>query len=793
MGTSISSIIASTGWPFEVIRDAFSILGMHLDVDWLKSGEDVLTADLGTPEEYCVEKILECLIQNGSFFLQQIQVLSPTSEEWVNHLYSLENENEVFTRQMTTLRRSVVKILWSAVSQPFQGVGQFYFWLDRIVDLLEARGASIHSPLLEENSYSLVSQEERKLIENLRNYMSQIELTQFLMGEREESILCLCQHLYAVHDFTNASNYLVGGMEAGVNDPLIYYNYFVIASTLGDYEVAHQGYQFAIEANPALSSFPTERYKITSIQERNRFYITFLAQDNESQLPVVIKVLLHPSENVQQKIHKGLEFKHQGVPAFYDWYESNPLRPAFVVQALEGPNAEILLSDGYLSPTQWLQMSLQIVGTMACAHDQGVVHGALHPCKIFLHEGEIKIVDFGMDFLESWALPIARQDLASLAFTAPELLQSNAPSNFSSDVYSLGMLLYYLFTGQVGGMIGEQKIPVGILPILQKATHLDPEQRYKNASEMMMDIASIDEHAFEEVAPAPMPVEPKPAPSIVSVVPPKVERSIPLSTGSIPLPDNMTWQEGLVYSPIDDSQMVVIPAGFFTMGSEERPTESPVHEIYLDTYLIDKYPVTNAQYTRFLEYIQKTGDHSKCHADEPPGKDHTPKDWQNPKYKKYSEFDDCPVILIDWWDAWAYAAWAGKALPSEAQWEKAARGTDARKYPWGSQEANKDLANYNNNFGCTTRVKNFPQGASAFGCMDMAGNVWEWCIDTYDKDFYRESPTENPACLRNKPARSLRGGSWNDGQASLRTSARGCWINMVRYAYIGFRCVRLIS
>jgi formylglycine-generating enzyme len=192
------------------------------------------------------------------------------------------------------------------------------------------------------------------------------------------------------------------------------------------------------------------------------------------------------------------------------------------------------------------------------------------------------------------------------------------------------------------------------------------------------------------------------------------------------------------------NQMMLVPAGTFIMGSGEDEfisEESPQHEVYLDAYYIDKYEVTNAQYWEFLQYIEKTGDHSKCFPGEPKNKNHTPGTphtrWNYPYY----DYPDYPIVRIDWYDAYAYAAWAGKRLPTEAEWEKAARGTDGRRFPWGNVWETK-FCNVGEN--APLSVGSFEAGKSVYGCLDMSGSVSEWCNDWYHAEYYHTSPSVNP-------------------------------------------------
>jgi formylglycine-generating enzyme required for sulfatase activity len=145
-------------------------------------------------------------------------------------------------------------------------------------------------------------------------------------------------------------------------------------------------------------------------------------------------------------------------------------------------------------------------------------------------------------------------------------------------------------------------------------------------------------------------------------------------------------------------------------------------------------------------------------------------------YFGIAEFRDYPVVYVTWLDAKIYCEWAGRRLPTEAEWERAARGDDMRTYPWGGEPPNSSLANANNDLGDTSRVGSYPDGASPFGALDMAGNVWEWVADLYDQDYYEDSPTSNPAgpgVEFPRLERVIRGGSYQDGRLDLRLSNRG--------------------
>lgn len=235
----------------------------------------------------------------------------------------------------------------------------------------------------------------------------------------------------------------------------------------------------------------------------------------------------------------------------------------------------------------------------------------------------------------------------------------------------------------------------------------------------------------------------------------------------------------------DGAQMVLIPAGEFVMGSKEWfNDEQPSRKVYLDNFYIDKYEVTNAQYKKF---ITETGHRIPInHTD--PRYDLWKKDGSFPP-----EIAQKPVVNVSWEDAVAYAKWAGKRLPTEAEWEKAARGTDQRRYPWGNNDPDAKCANFarpwegEKTFVDVTSMK---EGASPYGVFHMAGNVSEWVDDLYDHDFYKTGLSKNPKASYGGSYRVIRGGSWMDPDFYLRCTNRDFDMPGDRHGSIGFRCVR---
>jgi len=219
------------------------------------------------------------------------------------------------------------------------------------------------------------------------------------------------------------------------------------------------------------------------------------------------------------------------------------------------------------------------------------------------------------------------------------------------------------------------------------------------------------------------------------------------------------------------ASMVLVPAGEFVMGSDSnQEAAKPAHTVYLDSFYIDQFEVTNGDYQACAEAgVCTTGGSFRI---------------------RRPELAQNPVDFVNWYEAEKFCEWRGARLPTEAEWEKAARGTDERLFPWGNDPITCDRAQYSDCDWALSPVGSYPSGVSPYGAYDMAGNVWEWVSDWYAQDYYSYSPTENPTGPEPGVYKSTRGGGYLY-DARLQTTI---WRNQApathSYIYLGFRCAR---
>lgn len=246
--------------------------------------------------------------------------------------------------------------------------------------------------------------------------------------------------------------------------------------------------------------------------------------------------------------------------------------------------------------------------------------------------------------------------------------------------------------------------------------------------------------------------------------------------------DRLRKHQGPLSSPVADTPSIVIPEGEFLMGAagpDALEDEKPQHPVWIDRFDIDLHEVRTAQYADFLAHEQRTA----------------PWQWDA---VDLSQHHDRPVIGVSWFDAEAYCRWRGKRLPTEAEWEKAARGTDGRAYPWGNQAPRQEWANFGLGARFSYRqvltpVHSYDEGRSPYGLYQMAGNAGEWVADWYGTNYYEVSPSKNPSGPASGSFRVVRGGSWSDLPKYLLTYGRLRLPPETRNSYTGFRCAGTVG
>jgi formylglycine-generating enzyme required for sulfatase activity len=495
----------------------------------------------------------------------------------------------------------------------------------------------------------------------------------------------------------------------------------------------------------------------------------YRAYDRVRARHVALKVI-HPSLAGDPEIRRRFSrearlmraFSHPNVVSVFDFIEDDHFL-AIVMEHIEGPTlAQEIARWGKQMPyAQIRAIMADVLDAMHEAHEHGVVHRDLKPDNVLLRIDQRrptpKVVDFGIaKILEGTTFTVTGAMLGTCKYMAPEQVERPALLSYPGDIYSLGVTLFELVTGRcpfeheshfalmmahvrespISPASLRDDVPAGLTQLILDALAKSPEKRPRSCAEfrqrLMAALAGFDEQ-----------------PLAASSDPPRALRDA------------------------DGGELLLVPEGFFGMGQQRRP-------VYLDAFYIDRFPVTNRQFAAFLAVTGHRASYPEFLAL-----------WRDGRVP--NGLEQHPVVHVSWYDAHAYAQWAGKALPSEAQWEKAARGTDGRKYPWGKRAPDASRANYGRSHRGTVPVGSCPSGASPYGVEDMAGNVWEWCEDVDSQDFYNRGPTHNPCNRAQAGSRMrmvVRGGSFMYDAASVRTISRTSFEPDSGSQGIGFRCVR---
>lgn len=515
----------------------------------------------------------------------------------------------------------------------------------------------------------------------------------------------------------------------------------------------------------------TSTYTIDGVLGEGGMGVVYRATDHARKRPVALKALhgfLMGDPGTRRRFARearlNMQWAHPHVVAAYDFVEHGELL-ALIMELIDGPTMEdyLLQWQGPLPLGELPTLFVGVLDAMSAAHARGIVHRDLKPQNILLSArgGHVhpKVSDFGIaKVLDGTSYTMSGATLGSCQYMAPEQVRNPDRLDQRADVYALGVVLYRAVTGRLPFetdsnyemMLAHVERPPA--PPDQFRTDLPTELQElildmlaKDSAERPSDCDTVKarlQSALREVAPKEPGRLDTPAP------PPQIHES-------------------------DGSQLLRVDGGTFLMGPSRR-------EVFVDDFYIARHPVTNRQFEAFVKITGYRPDDSEAGR--------FVAHWRGAQCP--TDLLDHPVCFVSWLDATAYCRWAGRRLPTEAEWEKAARGTDGRRYPWGREVPTADHAH----FGCprkgaTVPVGQRPASASPVGAEDMAGNVWEWCEDADSPRFYLQGPPRNPRYTAGPidAPHVVRGGAFAFDARSLRTYSRQSFPPQFRLDHVGFR------
>jgi formylglycine-generating enzyme required for sulfatase activity len=537
----------------------------------------------------------------------------------------------------------------------------------------------------------------------------------------------------------------------------------------------------------------SDRYVLRSTLGRGGMGVVFRADDLLLGEPVAIKMMspaLLASESLSRRFFEeariARHLNHDNIIRINDVGETDGVK-YITMEFVDGislrqwitSHAKTRSGREHLADTLFIVR--QICSGLRYAH-RHTVHRDLKPENVLLsNDGQVKIADFGIARLKERAdYTVSKARFGTMYYVAPERLAGTG-DDARSDLYSLGVLLYEMLTGRLP--VGLFEMPTKLDPglpdvvdeIAAKLLASDPRERYQSASDVLLDVDRLSGREVWRETPA---IVAEARDKAAATKPPEPKRIIKPST---PPPAKKTL------SP--PRGMVLIPGGTFRMGSDSGDEdEQPVRVVTIRPFYMDQAPVTNVQ---FAEFLQARPEWRKATAD----RARTDRDylalWSYNNYPP--ELRDHPVVFVSWYAAKAYAEWRGCRLPTEAEWEYAARGgLEQREFPWGDLP-DSDRAHFHSTLG-TVPVKTFPP--NGYDLFDMAGNVWEWCSDWYDEHFYDRlvDGVEDPVCDTSETGlKSIRGGAWCYYAYVMRCAFRSGFPPHSADINGGFRCVRSVD
>ncbi|MGB0386503.1 MAG: SUMF1/EgtB/PvdO family nonheme iron enzyme [Ardenticatenaceae bacterium] len=604
-------------------------------------------------------------------------------------------------------------------------------------------------------------------------------------------------------------------------------------------------------------------YEVEKVLGHGGFGSVYLARDTKLGRQVVLKVL-HPHlaadqvmvERFMGEARAMALLDHPNIVTIFS-IENNDEQPYIVMEFISGVTLGAHVSQKVLSVREALPILQQIAAALDAAHAQGMVHRDIKPGNVLItHNGTIKLTDFGIVKMlkaSEKAITPAMATVGTVLYMSPEQADINRQDEIgpASDLYALGIIAYQMLAGRVPfwsqntdvilaahrtAPLPDPKafganIPPAVVVVLQKALAKKPADRYPTAGGFITALkraayseeptrfvnatssfAISEEELKNHIPPPPragqqqQQQQPKMKVPRWNFRPALIGVALLLATFLVGAflvdvwPRRLEAFRGIVDSQatsvgVDNMVQVYVPAGKFLMGStpdeSDADHEEPQRTVYLDAFWIDQTEVTNTMYAECVAA-------GTCRPPEAAGWSSNESYYDNEEYKNY------PVVGVSWEDANSYCSSVDRRLPTEAEWEKAARGTDGRKFPWGNETIVDNRVNYceencsfewqdkseDDGYAHTAPVGSYPEGESPYGALDMAGNVAEWVADWYDPTYYHTQPNRNPTGPNSGSLRTLRGGSWNNIQSHIRTAVRSHSAPSVRLNDFGFRCAR---
>ncbi|GAB4333885.1 MAG: hypothetical protein Kow0099_05800 [Candidatus Abyssubacteria bacterium] len=568
-------------------------------------------------------------------------------------------------------------------------------------------------------------------------------------------------------------------------------------------------------------------YRIEKLIGRGGMATVYKALDEPRQRIVAVKVLKKKySSSLKALARFDREFlaleslDHPNIVRVLDKGVENGIN-YFVMEYVDGASFSRWLRRKKLTFNTKAQILLQAAAALDYAHRRGIVHRDVKPDNILIDRtGKVRIADFGIAQITRSGLPLTSITVVSsfmgtADYMAPEQRVNAKAVDHRADIFAFGVMMYEAFTGRLP--LGHFAVPSQLNPevskrmdgIILRALQQDPAERYQSIAELAEDLKRETEASGWKKFKARLSLilESESLKSLVTLralgamaifgiivagflwlfaalgKEVQVEEPKPDSPASVDSATGIVRQSLPDQPPDTPPGMVYVPAGEFIRGNDlEFSNERPKRQIYLDAYYIDQFEVTNSQYKEFIDATGHAMPYINALWAEP-------FNWRNGTYPPGK--GDHPVVLVSWYDAVAYAKWAGKRLPTEAEWEKAARGTDGRMWPWGN-DWSIDRCNIKESFiNSTIPVYLYEKGKSPYGCFNMAGNAMEWTSDWYSERYYARAPASNPLGPSAGSYKVARGGAW-DSNISLyaRTGYRHYFPPDKKSPSIGFRCVK---